>query len=282
MPLRLLVGGEGGRSLAGTLEAVARRFLQLGCVLGIGRCVVGLEVVGRHDFDDLDVVGPELVLEVCGDLEVAGLPLLPGEPVVGDLQDERLQEAVLAALRRARVALQGEDLLADEGGEQGLDLALGEARHRGERAGRERLAEHGRVLEAAPFGLLEPVESGGDERLQRLRHLQRVHRPGEAVLVAALPPDVVDQAVDVLLELPRKPRLADPRDADDGHETGLALVGRRVEELPDEAEFRVAPDERRLEALARPSPLRAAMTRSARQSRTDSVLPFNSWSPASS
>src|SRR5689334_25438599 len=70
---------------------------------------------------------------------------------------------------------------------------------------------------------------------------------GEAA--AAVPPDLVDQAVDVLLELPRETRLADPRDPDDGDEMRLALFGARVEELLDEPQLPVASDERRLEAL---------------------------------
>ena len=45
---------------------------------------------------------------------------------------------------------------------------------------------------------------------------------GEAA--AAVPPDVVGEPVDVLLELPGEARLADPGDADDGDELGLALV----------------------------------------------------------
>ena len=62
-----------------------------------------------------------------------------------------------------------------------------------------------------------------------------------------MPPDVVGEAVDVLLELPRQARLADAADADDRDELRSALLGRGVEELLDEPELAVAPDERRLE-----------------------------------
>ena len=73
---------------------------------------------------------------------------------------------------------------------------------------------------------------------------------GEAA--AAVPPDDVGEAVDVLLELPREPRLADAGDADDRGERRPPVVARGVEEVLDEAELAVAPDERRLER-ARPS-----------------------------
>ena len=62
-----------------------------------------------------------------------------------------------------------------------------------------------------------------------------------------VPPDVAGEPVDVLLELPREARLADAADADDRDEVRSAVLGRRVEELLDEPELAVAPDERRLE-----------------------------------
>ena len=68
---------------------------------------------------------------------------------------------------------------------------------------------------------------------------------GEAA--ALVPPDGLDEAVDVLLELPGEARLADAGDPDDREEVRLLLVGRAVEELLDEAQLAVAADERRLE-----------------------------------
>ena len=44
---------------------------------------------------------------------------------------------------------------------------------RGERVSRERLAEHGRVLEHAPLLGGQAVEPGCDQRVQRLRHFER-------------------------------------------------------------------------------------------------------------
>ena len=61
-----------------------------------GRIGVGGEVVTGQAAREL--VGPE-ALEEPGRREVAGLAVLPGEGVVGDLADEGLDERVLAALR---------------------------------------------------------------------------------------------------------------------------------------------------------------------------------------
>jgi hypothetical protein len=68
---------------------------------------------------------------------------------------------------------------------------------------------------------------------------------GEAA--AAMPPDVVNQAVDVLLELPREPGLADAGDADHRDEARAPIVRGRVEQILDEPELPAATDERRLE-----------------------------------
>ena len=79
---------------------------------------------------------------------------------------------------------------------------------------------------------------------------------GEAA--AAVPPDVLHEAVDVLLELPGQARLADPGHADHGDEARPPVVPGRVEQVLDEPELAVAPDERRLEPgrapLAAPRP----------------------------
>src|SRR5437867_1181877 len=72
-----------------------------------------------------------------------------------------------------------------------------------------------------------------------------------AVGKAAAPVVVRDlgQAVEVLEDLPGKPRLADPGDPDNRDQVRSALVPAAVEEVLDEPQFAVAPDERRLEAL---------------------------------
>ena len=62
-------------------------------------------------------------------------------------------------------------------------------------------------------------------------------------------PDRLDQAVDVLEELPGQPGLADPGRPDDRHEAGPALAARRVEQVLEQAELVVPADERGLERL---------------------------------
>ena len=77
-----------------------------------------------------------------------------------------------------------------------------------------------------------------------------------------MPVDVLEQAVDVLEELPGEPALADAGLAGDRHEPGASLAGGRVEEVLEQAELVVATDERRLEAL-RAGPRRRAWPRRA-------------------
>jgi hypothetical protein len=62
-----------------------------------------------------------------------------------------------------------------------------------------------------------------------------------------MPPDVFDEAVQVLLELPREARLADPGHTDDGDEARALVVRGRVEKVFDKPELAVAAHERRLE-----------------------------------
>src|SRR6266508_2359934 len=79
---------------------------------------------------------------------------------------------------------------------------------------------------------------------------------GEAA--AAMPPDVLNEAVDVLLELPGQARLADAGYTDHRDEARAPVVRGRVEQVLDEPELPIAADERRLEpdraTLAAPRP----------------------------
>ena len=69
---------------------------------------------------------------------------------------------------------------------------------------------------------------------------------------AVVPPDALDHPVDVLQELPGEPALADPGLAGDRDEADAALAGGGVEQVLEQAQLRIAADERRLE------PIRAA------------------------
>ncbi len=75
---------------------------------------------------------------------------------------------------------------------------------------------------------------------------------------APVPTDVLGQPVDVLLELPGEPGLADARDAGDRDDLRLPLLCRGVEELLHQTQLAVAADERRFQAegLERASPPR--------------------------
>jgi hypothetical protein len=171
-------------------------------------------------------------------------------------------------------------VLEDERDGRGLRHPLEEEAPSGEEVlfvARARLAEPEQMrearLETAP--LVRRAHDRG-ERLAQLgeRDLGRVvladprahahhlcERPvGDAVAVreaaAAMPVHVVREPVDVLLELPREPRLADAGDAEDRDEPRAALFRGGVEEILDELELALAADERRLEpgraALAAP------------------------------
>ena len=70
---------------------------------------------------------------------------------------------------------------------------------------------------------------------------------GEAA--AAVPVDGLAMPVEVLVELPRQPRLADPGDPGHGDELRPALLGADVEQVLDLPQLAVAADERRLEPL---------------------------------
>ena len=66
---------------------------------------------------------------------------------------------------------------------------------------------------------------------------------------ALVPPHPLDDAVDVLEELPGEAALADPGLARDRDEPDPLLARRRVEQVLEQPQLGVAPDERRLEAL---------------------------------
>jgi hypothetical protein len=113
---------------------------------------------------------------------------------IGDLTDERLDELVLAALRRGRVAFDVEDLAAHQVAQPRLELVLRCSIHRGQRIDREDLAQHRGFLEQAPIRRVERVETRRDERAQRVRHRYLGQIPDRDVrVVAALDASVGQQ-----------------------------------------------------------------------------------------
>ena len=152
----------------------------------VGRSPVGIEVVRGDHLDDLVLLGPPRRREEAGRGEVLRLALGLREHLVRDLLDDVLQEGVLAALGRARIGLHRDDLLAQQRGEQRLELVgVAPAERRQPELG-ERLAEHRGVLDDAPLLGAEPVEPRRDQRVQRLGHLERLDHAGRPVDVALL------------------------------------------------------------------------------------------------
>jgi hypothetical protein len=112
VPLGLLVRSEGGSTHSGTGKPLAGRRTNLSSIRGAGGHPVGIEVVRGNHLDDLLL--SERPLEVRRGGQVSRLPVDLGQRLIGHLAEQVLQKAVLAVLRRARVGLDTEDLLACE------------------------------------------------------------------------------------------------------------------------------------------------------------------------
>ena len=78
--------------------------------------------MGGGDFDDLVLVGSPRLEEIAGDREMLVLAVALRKRLVGDRSHEVLEERVLAAVRRPRIGLERDDLLADERVEQFLEV----------------------------------------------------------------------------------------------------------------------------------------------------------------
>ena len=122
--------------------------------------------MGRERADKL-VLAERLEMACRGEVAVATVAL--GQSRVGDLADERLDEAVLASFGRPRIDLLDEDLAPDETAQPRLEIGrIG--RGDGSQTGRrEALAEHRGVLQEGPIGRVEGIETRRDERVERLR-----------------------------------------------------------------------------------------------------------------
>ena len=74
------------------------------------------------DFDDLVLVGSPCLEEIAGDREMLVLAVALGKRLVRDRSHEVLEERVLATVRGPRIALERDDLLADQRVEQFLEV----------------------------------------------------------------------------------------------------------------------------------------------------------------
>ena len=109
--------------------------------------------------------------------EVLGLALPLRERLVGDVLDDVLQERVLAALGRARVGLDREDLLAERAPpSSGSSSASARPRERRQAVLRERLAEHGAVLDEPALLGREASSRAAISACSVSGHLERLDR----------------------------------------------------------------------------------------------------------
>ena len=117
---------------------------------------------------------PALDARYRGGGEVLRLAVAARQRLVRDALDERLDEPVLAALGRARVGVQHEHLLARERREHRLECLLVDARERRERRrGANVLPSTAASWSSRRSSGVEPVEPRGDQRVQRLGHVER-------------------------------------------------------------------------------------------------------------
>ena len=111
-------------------------------------------------------------LDPLGDRAVLLRPVGARDLAVRDVADERVREGELALALERRAALAADEALALERVERGGRGVRASA----DRARPEDLADDGCVLKEALLGLGEPVETGGDDALQRLRERQLLRR----------------------------------------------------------------------------------------------------------
>ncbi len=200
-----------------------------------------LEQVRPCDRDDEDRDAPAPLREVVDEVE------RPGIGPVEILEHERGRP------------LRGDPL---EEGPPGAEQLLAGDRARGIHA--EQREE--RRLDPATLGLVghPALDRGGDLRPGR-GLVVRLHEPRaapdhlaqgperDALAVrgrpAGVPVDRLHEAVDVVRQLPDEPRLARARGADDRDDPCPPLPAGRVQEVLEEPELGVAPDERRLELI---------------------------------
>jgi len=120
----LLVAAQGDGSIGGCPQRDPRLGRQRVGFAALGRVVASGEVVAGEDTGEFLRTQR---LEEAGRREVAGLAVPPGERVVGNLPDERLDEPVLATLRRSWVDLEDEQLSAHEGAKARFEVWLRQA-----------------------------------------------------------------------------------------------------------------------------------------------------------
>ena len=233
---------------------------------------------GEDQHEDRHVARP--VDEVVEEVEQAGVGVLD----VLDQQHDRARSR--PAARRTAASRR----TAPRGGSR---AAVGGERHaeqpRRARSRRSSRSAGSGTNAASPSPACSAATSAGPPRRCPSRCRtdlgERPERDAVAVgqAAAAVPAHVVGQAVDVLLELPAEPRLADAGRAGHDDQPRRRRRPRAWNSSLISAQLGVAADQRRLEAV---DALRCRRRRTARASAataaTGSALPFSSCSPASS
>ena len=204
----------------------------------VGPLLEELRPAERHDVDRRV---PAPLDEVVDEVDQAGV----GEVEVLEDQDDRggrrepLEERPPGAEQLLRADAR---LDAEQGQERRLDPAplVGVRDVLGERSRR-------------PWPGSSAASSVSSRPARRADHLaERPEADPVAVgrAAALVAPDRLDEAVEVLEELPGEPGLADPARPDHADEAGPALARRGVEQVLEQAQLVVATDERGLERLA--------------------------------
>ncbi len=188
----------------------------------------------RDDLDELLLVRTPRFLDERRRRQVPRLPLLLGECLVGDPLHQVLHKAVLPPFGRARISLQRQDLLANQGSKQLVEVSLRPTGQRGQALLEERLAQDRGVLDQPSFVRAEPVQPGSDERVEATGNFQALDRTGRPVH-RSLPHEelAVQEHPNRLHRVQRHPLgpLQDPRLQlrwQPGHKALKKLVHRRV------------------------------------------------------
>ena len=139
VPCGARVGPDVTRARCRTLER-GRRLRPQGVPIVVGGEPDGFQVVGRHHAGQLVAT---LRAEDLRGGKMTSLPLLARQPAVCHLSQDALEESVLAALRRPRIVVVGEELAAHEVVEDALDGRLRPAGEGGDGRDREADSQHG-------------------------------------------------------------------------------------------------------------------------------------------
>src|ERR1019366_5076605 len=126
-------------------------------------CVDSIEKVLRNDNGEV-VVRVELGGQEVGGRQVPRFAVASRQRPVGDLANDRLHEAVLAAVGREPVLLQGDDLLALQGSQRVIELIAVRA-ERQQAFARKGRAQDARISNHGTLGRRQRIQPSRDKSL---------------------------------------------------------------------------------------------------------------------